>query len=143
MTQDFPELPRVEFAFPGPLRNRLVAAILSGSKTSTTSLAREYTIEGEPFPVPGAHQVVVDSEGRPIAVIEITDVAHVRLGDVPWEHARDEGEGHVSVGDWRRAHERFWRGENLRTGVEDPECEVDDDTIVILERFSVVKRLTA
>jgi hypothetical protein len=32
------ELPTVEFAFPGPLRDRLVAAILDGTKTSTTGL---------------------------------------------------------------------------------------------------------
>ena len=32
-------LPLAEFAFPGPLRDALVAAILDGTKTSTTSLA--------------------------------------------------------------------------------------------------------
>lgn len=31
------DLPKAEFAFPGPLRDQLVAAILDGTKTSTTS----------------------------------------------------------------------------------------------------------
>ena len=31
-------MPLAEFAFPGPLRDQLVAAILTGAKTSTTGL---------------------------------------------------------------------------------------------------------
>jgi hypothetical protein len=33
-------LAKAEFVFPGPLRDRLVAAILDGSKTTTTGLVR-------------------------------------------------------------------------------------------------------
>jgi len=36
------DLPIVEFAFPGPLRDQLVAAILAGEKTTTTSLVADY-----------------------------------------------------------------------------------------------------
>ncbi len=46
-------LPTAEFAFPGRLRDRLVAAILDGSKTSTTGLAVEYELEDEPLPQVG------------------------------------------------------------------------------------------
>lgn len=42
-------LPKAEFTFPGPLRDRLVAAILDGSRTSTTGLAIEYELEAEPL----------------------------------------------------------------------------------------------
>lgn len=44
------ELPREEFANPGPLRDALVAAILNGTKTSTTSLHADYAAEGETLP---------------------------------------------------------------------------------------------
>ena len=44
------DLPRNEFAFPGPLRDKLVAAILDGSKTATTGLLIDYEHEGEPLP---------------------------------------------------------------------------------------------
>ena len=37
------ELPIFEFAFPGPLRDQLVAAVLDGSKTTTT--ARYYAVD--------------------------------------------------------------------------------------------------
>ena len=37
--------PIAEFAFPGPLRDRLIAAILDGTKTSTSSTLLEYSTE--------------------------------------------------------------------------------------------------
>ena len=37
------DLPLAEFAFPGPLRDQLVAAILSGAKTTTTGLVLSKT----------------------------------------------------------------------------------------------------
>ena len=44
------DLPLAEFAFPGPLRDQLVAAILSGAKTTTTGLVADYEHEGESLP---------------------------------------------------------------------------------------------
>ena len=127
-----------EFGFPGPLRDKLVSAICDGSKTSTTSIVAEYQIENEPLPQVGSRQAVVDSEGRRLVIIETTHVEQVRLSEVPWEHARDEGEGHSSLSEWRFAHERFWEGDDLRAVLKDPTFIVDDDTLVVLERFRVV-----
>ena len=47
------DLPVVEFAFPGPLRDQLVAAILAGEKTTTTGLVADYEHENEPLLIPG------------------------------------------------------------------------------------------
>jgi uncharacterized protein YhfF len=135
------QLPRVEFAFPGPLRDRLVSAILDGTKTSTTSTAIEYRIEVEPFPQVGVQQVLVDSAGTPVAVIETTHVDHVPLAGVPWEHARDEGEGYSSVAEWRSGHERFWHGADMREFLGDSSFMVSDETMVVLERFRVIRLL--
>ena len=87
------DLPVVEFAFPGPLRDQLVAAILAGEKTTTTGLVTDYEHANDPLPVPGLRQVVVDSAGRPVAVIEATAVRVMRLADVDLDHALSEGEG--------------------------------------------------
>ena len=46
----------VEFAFPGELRDRLVAAVLRGEKTGMSSLRAEYEEDGRD----------VDSDGRPV-----------------------------------------------------------------------------
>ena len=61
------DLPTAEFGFPGPLRDRLVAAILDGSKTSTTGLLEEYLREGSEPEQVGSREVVVDSDGRGVA----------------------------------------------------------------------------
>ncbi|MEV7885018.1 ASCH domain-containing protein [Streptomyces sp. NPDC002817] len=132
------DLPPFELAFPGPLRDRLVAAVLSGAKTSTTGLLREYEAEGEALPQVGERFALLDSAERRIAVVEITDVRVLPLGEVDLQHVLDEGEGDESVAQWRAGHEKFWNGDQLRELLKDPEFVVDDDTLVVAERFRVV-----
>lgn len=132
------ELPTFEFAFPGPLRDKLVAAVLDGTKTATTGLLQDYEIDGEPLPVVGTRAAVLDSADRRVAEIEVTEVRVARLGDVDVDHARDEGEGHDSVAAWRAGHEDYWHGADYRGWLGNPEFTVDDDTPVVLERFRVV-----
>lgn len=134
-------LPSAEFGFPGPLRDRLVAAILDGSKTSTTGLVADYRHEGQPLPVAGARELVVDSAGRAVALIEYTEVRVAPLRDVDLAHAVDEGEGATSVAEWRRDHEVFWHSPEMRQALDDPDFTVDDDTEAVLQRFRVVERL--
>ncbi|MEU8042524.1 ASCH domain-containing protein [Micromonospora echinofusca] len=132
------DLPAAEFAFPGPLRDQLVAAILSGAKTSTSSLLLGYERAGEPLPEVGQRSAVVDSAGRRVAVIETTDVRVVRLGDVDLRHALDEGEGYESVARWRAGHETFWHSAEVRAELGDAGFTVDDDTPVLLQRFRLL-----
>ena len=132
-----PDLPPVEFAFPGPLRDQLVAAIVSGEKTSTSSLLIEYAADGEELPVVGSRGTVIDSAGEPVLVIETTAVEIARLADVPLAHAVDEGEGFTTVAEWRAGHEDFWTSPEVVAEL--PEgFRLDDDTEVVMERFRVV-----
>jgi uncharacterized protein YhfF len=135
------ELPKAEFAFPGPLRDQLVAAILSGEKTSTTGLVIGYEHDDEPLPAAGERSVVVDSNDQPVGIIETTEVRVIRLADVDLAHAIDEGEGYQSVAEWREGHERFWHGDEMRSYLGNSEFTVDDDTLVVAERFRLVERL--
>lgn len=137
----YDDLPPYLLGFPGPLRDQLVAAVLSGAKTSTTGLLPEYEAEGEPLPEAGQRAVLVDSDERPVAVVEVTGVRVLRLADVDLRHALDEGEGYGSVAEWRAAHERFWHSGPVREVLGDPAYTVDDDTQVVAERFRVVERL--
>jgi uncharacterized protein YhfF len=132
------DLPAFELAFPGPLRDKLVAAVLEGTKTATTGLLQDYEIDGEPLAVVGSRAAMVNSAGRRVAVIEVTDVRVSRLGDVDFDHARDEGEGDDSVASWRAGHEDYWHGPDYRGWLGDPDFTVDDDTPVVLVRFRVV-----
>jgi uncharacterized protein YhfF len=132
------DLPVVEFAFPGPLRDQLVAAILSGAKTTTTGLVADFEHEGTPLPRPGLRQAVIDSAGNRVAVIELTEVRVVRLADVDLAHAVGEGEGYTSVAGWRAGHERFWHSAESRAALGDPGFTVDDDTLLVAEAFRLV-----
>jgi uncharacterized protein YhfF len=135
------DLPRMEFAFPGPLRDQLVAAVLSGAKTTTTGLVLGYEVDDEPLPEVGDRLAVVDSAGLPVAMIELTDVRVVRLADVDLRHVLDEGEGDESVAQWRAGHEAFWHSEEVRAELGDPGFTVDDDTRVLTQRFRLVPEI--
>ena len=127
-----------EFAFPGPLRDQLIAAVLDGTKTTTTGLVDDYERDGEPVPRPGDREVVIDSAGEPVALIEIVKVRVVRVGDVDLAHAVGEGEGYASVADWRAGHEAYWHSDAMREYVGDPAFTVDDDTPAVALEFRPV-----
>ncbi|AJW78079.1 ASCH domain-containing protein [Clavibacter michiganensis] len=137
MTTPDADLPPVEFAFPGPLRDQLVAAIVSGEKTSTSSLLVQYDADDEELPVVGSRGAVIDSAGRPVLVVETTAVEVGRLADVPLAHAVDEGEGYTSVAEWRAGHEEFWTSAEVVAELPDG-FRLDDDTEIVMERFRVV-----
>jgi uncharacterized protein YhfF len=115
-----------------------VAAILDGAKTTTTGLLDDYERDGEPLPRPGDREVVVDSAGEPVALIEIVAVRVIRVADIDLRHALGEGEGYASVADWRAGHEAFWHSADMREYVGDPAFTVNDDTLAVAIEFRVV-----
>ena len=143
ITPDLEGLPAWGFAFPGPLRDELTSLALAGTKTTTAGLYAEMEADGEALSVPGAREVLLDSDERPVALIETVDCRVVRLADVDDQHAIDEGEGYADAQEFRIAHERFWNGyiDDLRASLGNPEFELDDDTLVVLQRFRIVERL--
>jgi uncharacterized protein YhfF len=131
------------FAFPGPLRDELTALALAGTKTTTAGLLVDFEVEGTKPPTPGTREVLVDSNDQPVAVVETITCRVARLADVDDQHAIDEGEGYANEAEFRVAHERFWNShiDDLRTALGDPGFTLDDDTLVVLERFRIVERL--
>jgi uncharacterized protein YhfF len=135
-------LPKAQFGFPGALRDRLVKAILDGDKTATASLLVEYApVTADPLPEPGRRAVVIDSNERPVAVIETTAFSVLRFDEVGLEFARDEGEGFESIDDWRVGHRRFWESDDMRAALGRPDFRIADDTLVVAERFRLVEIL--
>jgi uncharacterized protein YhfF len=109
------------------LRRRLVDAVLRGEKTATAGLYSE----DEPLPAVGARSLLLDYDDRPVGIVETTEVRILRAGDVDLAFARDEGEGFETVAEWREAHERFWA-----------DHVIDDETLIVAERFRLVERLS-
>ena len=138
---DLANLPKSEFMMPGPERDRLVRLILEGTKTATAALLIDYIECGDPLPEIGDRSVLVDSDGRGVAVLTTIDVSVVRLADVTDQHAIDEGEGDTTAEQWRSTHETFWNSDEYRAEFSDPTFPLDDDTLVVLERFTVTERI--
>ena len=137
MTQDpivpLTELPRGDFAFPGPLRDALVTAILNGTKTTTTSLLAESPRGYKPQEDVGNLEAVLDSHDNVVRVIRTTEVQVCRIADVSDKHAIAEGEGYADASDWRAGHEEFWPEFVEYIGG----LDINDDAQVVCQRFIV------
>ena len=101
--------------------SRLLAAVLCGEKTATSSLAVEY-LQGEPLPRVGELLPLVDHEGRVHGVVEITGVSITPLHLVGDDVAREEGEDFIAAAHWRRDHDAYWTEvtELVRSDAGDP-----------------------
>ncbi len=120
----------VTFAFGDSeeLADALLALVLSGKKTATCGALRDIGPE-EPMPEIGRRDVVLDGRGKPVCVIETTDVAQRRFADVPEDFAVAEGEG--SFEEWRAGHIDFF----TRNG------GWSEDLMLVCERFRLVEVL--
>ncbi len=112
------------------LADALLALVLDGTKTATSTAAVE--LAAEPEPRPGDLAIVLDGQGRPGALIRTTAVTRCRFDQVDAEHAAAEGEDDRTLASWRTEHERYWR-RVLPAGV-----EVGPDLEVVCERFTLL-----
>lgn len=112
----------------------LLALVLAGVKTATSSAYPDYLEEREPLPRAGDLGVVLDGAERPAVLLRTTAVAVVPFREVSEAHAFDEGEGDRSLESWRDIHRKFWRDRTLDTG------RFDEDMLVVCERFEVLHR---
>ena len=113
--------------------NLCASLILQGKKTATCSMKYWYESGLEPRPEEGNLQVVTDWNGKPVSVIEITEVSECMFSDVTVEFAASEGEGDGSLAWWRKTHWNFFRLECAEQGIRPSE-----DMVLVLEKFKVV-----
>lgn len=130
--------PTMSFGYEGDggLGDRLLAAVLRGEKTATSSLVVEY-LSGEPLPRVGQRLTLVDHAGRAAGVVETTRVAIIPLSDVGDDVALDEGEGITDAADWRNAHVAYWTDTTklIREDAGDPAWELRDNEPVVVQWF--------
>ncbi|GED10644.1 ASCH domain-containing protein [Cellulosimicrobium cellulans] len=91
------------------LADGLLAAVLSGEKTATSSALWEYEDSGEPVPRVGELSILLDGDGHPRALVRTTSVEIVAFDDVDDDFARAEGEDDRSLASWRAEHEKYFR----------------------------------
>lgn len=108
--------------------DRLLAKVLDGTKTATSSALRDYEQTGDPLPVEGGLSILTDGVGRPWALLLTTDVRQVPFGEIDDRLAHDEGEDGLES--WRRHHQVFFEPAG--------DVPVTADLPVVVERFRVV-----
>lgn len=115
------------------MADELAKLVLVGTKTATASNYTLYELEDESLPNVGLHNVILDGEGRAVAIVETTSVEVVPFDEVTEDHAFLEGEGDRSLKYWRNVHEIFFKKEfeNIHT-------EFHYKTLVVCEKFQLV-----
>ena len=126
-------IPPVAWAFgDNPvLADELLALVLAGTKTGTSSALVDYDAEDTPVPAVGELSIILDGAGHPAALIRTTDVQVVGFDEVDADFAAAEGEGDRSLASWRAEHTTYF----LRT------CELDAlpaDFQLVTERFELL-----
>lgn len=112
------------------LCQQLIELVRSGKKTATCGALMDYQEGGEPMPVVGRRDIVLNWDGTPALVIETTEVSIEKFCDVSEDFALAEGENDTRVG-WAADHQRFFE----RNGGFDPEM------MLVCERFKLVEDL--
>lgn len=107
--------------------------VRNGRKRATASLLWCWEDEQQEPPVSGEQWIVVDWEGRALAVVEVTEVVVRPFEDVDGGFARDEGEGDGSLDHWRAVHQSFFERECSKLG-----RPMTIDAPVVCVRFRLV-----
>jgi uncharacterized protein YhfF len=114
------------------LAERLLAAVLAGDKTATSSALWDYDDEGAPLPMVGELSILLDGAGHPRALIRTTSVETTTFDQVDEDFAAAEGEDDRTLESWREGHEAYFR-RNLAEG-----REFTTDMPVVCERFELL-----
>ena len=113
------------------LADELLALVLAGTKTGTSSALADYDAEDTPMPVVGELSIILDGAGHPAALIRTTDVQVVAFDDVDADFAAAEGEDDRSLESWRTEHTKYF----LRTLDLDA---LPADFQIVTERFELL-----
>jgi uncharacterized protein YhfF len=115
------------------LANELAGLVLDGTKTATSTLIWENEAENKPLVLPGLYSIVTDWDGRPVCVIETTEVRIKPFKEIDAEFAHDYGEEARTLEWWKEAmwqsYSRICAGLNKTPS---------PDMLLICERFKVV-----
>jgi uncharacterized protein YhfF len=132
----------MNFGYPGDggLGARLIAAVLRGEKTATSSLVVGYLAGDEPLPRVGQVLPLVDHDGVEHGQVRTTRVRIVPLNLVDDQVAHDEGEGFADASEWRRDHIAFWTHlrEVFRAESGDPDWELREAEPVVIQWFELL-----
>lgn len=115
----------------GEAVDELAQAVIEGRKTATCSAHVLYGLENEPIPVIDEYSIILNSQSEPVAIIKTVDVSFTPMNEVTEEFALAEGDG--SYRNWKKIHERYFKRELDKFGL-----EFTEDLLLVCERFELV-----
>ena len=110
----------------------LADLVLKGVKTATASAYDLYALEDEPLPQEGTFDVILDSQGQAVCIVEVTKVSVQPFHQVSADHAYKEGEGDRTLAYWQKLHENLFSKWLHEVGL-----HFSQDSLVVLEEFRV------
>jgi signal transduction histidine kinase len=133
--------PFLEFGFQGDQGDgeRSIRQILTGEKTASVSLEREWALEGG-VPRIGQRLPVRDYTGRQWCCVEVERVALLPFGGVGTDIVAAEASGAASVEEWRAGHRTFYDGSRHELAVllGEPGWRLTDEEPMVIIWFHVV-----
>lgn len=118
------------------LSEALLELIRAGRKRAGTGLLAAMQADGDPIPLPGDVEIVLDHAGVPALLTRTTRVELLPFGRVGAAYAAVEGEGDGSLEYWRRGHWAFFGRECARIGITPTE-----EMIVVCCEFELLRDL--
>jgi uncharacterized protein YhfF len=113
--------------------SRLAHCVIKGTKRATSGWIAAAEREGSTIPTPGLVSIVTDGFGIPLCAIQSERVERERFGDATIEIAIAEGEGDLTLEDWRAGHRAYFEAEAKRLGL-----VFDDNSELVHEYFRVL-----
>src|SRR5215204_1426792 len=103
--------PFIEFGYEGDggQGERSIEQIVAGGRTVSVSLAREWDLDGGP-PKIGQRIPITDHNGNRRAVVEVTRVAMLPLGEIDEAVVTAASAGTTSLDEWIAGHREFYAG---------------------------------
>ena len=90
------------------LADELGQLVYDGVKTATCGTLWEYEYGSHPLPQVGQLEIVLDGQGKPLCITEITAIETKPYNEVASDFAYAEGEDDRTLDSWRRAHWRYF-----------------------------------
>jgi len=133
LPDNWKSLPGFAFGDSPEMADELLSLVLVGTKTATCSARVEFEIDGEPLPNEGERWIVLDGEGTPTCIIEISSVEVMPFDAVGEDFAAAEGEGDLSHEYWSDAHRGYFERQVYGW---------TEDMLLVCERFKVIHVFT-
>ena len=117
----------------------LIAKVLSGEKTASISLAREWELEGG-TPKIGQRLPVMDHHGRRHGTVEVVRIAVMPFGEVD-AGSVEEHESGLGADEWRAAQRDYYDRcrEQVASLLEEPGWRLTDAEPLVVLRFKLVE----